>query len=226
MTEKTLAKNLAGFRLLPAFSTQWENAMSNLSRRSALAAIGGSVAIAPIPSLASGCSFPQLASQLVAIRARYAAEYSKQQVRDRTVHAYCEKITGLTEAEAREDQCCHPDRPNDGPKWQAWWAAYMEYPDDESHDSNGHHIEWGAITGIYFPLCREILRQPTHSVADAGVQLQAWALLNVTGFTEREGDVPMESQRLAQIMAGICAVDLLPGLPIAPIKVADDECEA
>ena len=52
----------------------------------------------------------------------------------------------------------------------------------------------------------------------AGVQLQAWALLNSVAFTGHSDDEFLESRRLGEIMAGVCGVDLLPGLSIATVQ--------
>jgi hypothetical protein len=165
-----------------------ENAMTTLSRRSAFALSGAAAVAVAAPSMAtaqSKCSFPDLAARLARVRERWVNQCNLDQAHDAAQDAFCEKETGLTEAEAREDQCSFPERPEHGPKWRAWWAAYTEYseahPDDDPVDEHGCSIAWNEIYDELNPVCREIMQRPAQNAADLGVQVQAFAVSNFNG---------------------------------------------
>src|SRR5262249_20821303 len=77
------------------------------------------------------------------------------------------------------------DHPNFGePGYDEWCAQSQEihlridklYPGNQCNE-RGELIAWNEIHDDLYPLCRQILREPARTIADLGLQAQAYALM-------------------------------------------------
>lgn len=201
---------------------------TNLSRRAALTGAAAAACAVPSGAIAKDrCTFPDLAAELTAVRNRWIAHNNVCRARCKAADAYAYATTGITEAEARADQCnTFEGRMENGPKWTAWsdaWGDYVEANQDvdDPVDEDGSSIIWTQIHEDMRPACEAILAQPARTVTDLGVIAQAFALDAIYKFIDEQKDNE-GAIRFAEAVCTFCGIEPLPGIEYPPLSEAED----
>jgi hypothetical protein len=99
--------------------------------------------------------------------------------------------------------------------------------DGYATDNHGSDIEWNSIFADLNPLCSEILRRKSKSIADLAIQAQAYALANFgTWFDPHLDEAELvEARLLVENVCSLTGTEPFPGATVIGIP-ADDQEEA
>ena len=187
----------------------------------AVVASTATVAVAA-PSIArapSEISFPELATRFAAVYARWKRQIGLDREHDAAFERAYKATTGHAWA----------DRPDfNDPGYADWRTSFEEVSvqvaktvPPGSCNKDGEIIAWSEIHGELYPLCEEILRAPARTIADLGLQAQAYALMNSEAWIGDVGD----GSDLRALVSNVCklaGVEPLPGIDVVAI---DDEAD-
>jgi hypothetical protein len=160
-----------------------------LSRRSVMNALVSVASVASAgavtPSIAASSSgeftYPDLASRFAAVYARWREQRARDEAQQRQVDRRIEAETGLSRA----------DEPSPGDAGFGHYDAIARRIVSEIPE--GGEKRWDVIHDEMFPLCRDILQRPAHSLTDLGLQARAFALINSEGWKPCNG-IPCPSE--------------------------------
>ncbi len=187
----------------------------SVTRRAALT--GAAVVAVALPSRAMAgaqCSFPDLAAELDAVRKRYVAHHNLCKAHSTAGKAYATSQTGLFEDHVRA-------LGHESPEWKAFFEAWHKYSEENDSgdptDKWGNSITWTEINNDLHSICESILALPARSIADLGIQAQAFAL-TVADFYLDGLDGDENARRLTEALCKFCGIDPIPGLQYPPLS--------
>jgi hypothetical protein len=187
----------------------------NTTRRAVLAGAAAIPALSLPAAAAPECSYPDLAARLAAVRERWLARTMKDEADTAQFEQELAAVTGKPEG-YRPD---HTD-PYFKEHLEIMERITCERPHDDPVDEDGASIAWNEIHDELFPITAAILQQPARSIADLGLQAQAFALNTPWYWSTTEPEDP-DARRLVDSICKFAGVDSLPGYDAVPID--DDE---